>query len=34
MNIYYSKEPIEIGNATGDPIPKDSAVEKFFKIPT
>lgn len=23
MKIYYSKEPIEIGNATGDPITMD-----------
>lgn len=34
MKIYYSKEPIEIGNATGDPIPADSTVEHCFKIPT
>lgn len=34
MKIYYSKEPIEIGNATGDPIPADSTVEPCFKIPT
>lgn len=29
-----NKEPIEIGNVTGDPMPADSAVERFFKIPT
>ena len=34
MKIYYSKEPIEIGNVTGDPIPADSAVERLFEIPT
>ena len=30
MKIYYSKEPIEIGNATGDPIPADSTIETLF----
>ena len=23
MNIYYSKEPIDVGNPTGDPITMD-----------
>lgn len=33
MKIYYSKEPIEIGDVTGDPIPADSTVEHLFEIP-
>ncbi len=34
MKIYYSKEPIEVGNVTEDPIPEDLAFERLFEIPT
>ena len=31
MKIYYNKESIEVGNVTGDPIPKFETEEREEK---